>query len=169
MRVLGILAVIGACLSASVNFMRLRKQEIRCLEGLVCGIRAMRAELAARLCPMDELLTIASERAGTESSVFFQKVRESMADLNTRSFAELWKEASLAALPVLTDENRRQLDELGCTLGRYGVDEQLAACESYLRQSEERLQRERGRYPEQRRLYLALSAAAGMLLCLLIL
>lgn len=169
MRVLGILAVIGACLSVSVILILFRKQEIRCLDGLVCGIRAMRAELSTRLCPMDELLMIASERAGKESSVFFQGVRESLTDLNTQSFVELWTEASRFYLPILSEENRQQLEALGAMLGRYSLDEQLAACDSYLRQSEERLQIERGRYPEQRKLYLVLSAAAGTYLCLLIL
>ncbi len=169
MKIPGILAVFAAFLGLGITQLRNMKREMRCLDGLARGVTAIRAELASRLCPMDELLTTAAERAGGEAGLFFHCVLDSLTELNTRSFSALWTDACSGSLPALSEENRRQLEALGGMLGRYGVDEQMAACDSYLRFCLDALEDARDHYPERRRLSLALSAAAGIFLCLLIL
>ena len=118
---------------------------------------------------MQELLLQAAEQTDTQESGFFHRCAGSLAELNTKSFSELWTEACRHCLTALSDENLRQIENLGTSLGRYEPEEQLAACDRYLRCCEDAAEKLRIRLPEQRRLSLALGAAAGVFLCLLIL
>ena len=165
MKFLGVLAVIGSCIGIGLMRIKAAGQEIRTLQSLMRGIRVMRAELSCRLCPLEELLVL----AGAEAGVFFQSCAESLSGLNENSFADLWIDACRKCLPALSAESRGQLETLGASLGRYELDEQLAACDRYLRCAEETANGLLARLPEQRKLSLALSAAAGVFLCLLIL
>lgn len=169
MKILGVLAVVGSCLGIGLTRIWSVRQEMLTLEALVRGIRVVRAELACRACPMTELLRCAEEQAGDSARGFFHSCVEKMDELNDRRFAALWTDACRSCLPMLSEENRSQLEQLGATLGRYELDEQIAACDRYLRGCEEEAGRLRARLPEQRRLTLALGAAAGIFLCLLIL
>ena len=169
MKILGVLTVIGSCLGIGWGWVRAQRQEMLALQALARGVRAIRAELAGRLCPTTELLSCAAERAGEDAEVFFRSCAESMQELNDKCFAELWTEACRTNLAILSEDNRSQLEALGATLGRYELDEQLAACDRYLRSCDEAADARKARLPEQRRLCFALSGSAGIFLCLLIL
>ena len=139
------------------------------LSDLILGVRRIRAELAARLCPLRELLPMAAEGAGEEVSAFFQTADAGLDELNRRGFSEIWSAACRSKLVFLSEEDLRALEALGTTLGRYELSDQLAACERYLSTAGETLDQLRRKYPERRRLSLALGAAGGCFLCLLIL
>lgn len=169
MKILGLLAVVGSCIGLGLTWIAAVRREICTLDGLARGVRTIRAELSCRLCPMRELLTLAEGQAGEDASAFFHFCAESLTELNRKSFAELWSEACHICLPALSEAERLQLETLGSTLGRYALDEQLTACDRFLRNLEESADRLRAQLPDQRRITLALSAAAGIFLCLLIL
>ena len=117
---------------------------------------------------MDELLRKAAEHAGPEAEAFFLRCAESLSKLNENSFSDLWSDACGTILSIPA-EDRRQLELLGESLGRYELYEQLAACDRYLRDAGVEVQKLRVKLPELRKLSLALSGAGGVFLCLLIL
>ena len=168
MKIIGAMIVIGACLSIGQRRVNAVRRELCTVSALIHGVRVMRAELTSRLCPMDELLRKAAEHAGPEAEAFFLRCAESLSKLNENSFSDLWSEACGTILSI-TAEDRRQLELLGESLGRYELDEQLAACDRYLRDAGVEVQKLRVKLPELRKLSLALSGAGGVFLCLLIL
>ena len=168
MKIIGAMIVIGACLSIGQRRVNAVRRELCTVSALIYGVRVMRAELTSRLCPMDELLRKAAEHAGPEAEAFFLRCAESLSKLNENSFSDLWSDACGTILSI-TAEDRRQLELLGESLGRYELDEQLAACDRYLRDAGVEVQKLRVKLPELRKLSLALSGAGGVFLCLLIL
>ena len=168
MKIIGAMIVIGACLSIGQRRVNAVRRELCTVSALIHGVLVMRAELTSRLCPMDELLRKAAEHAGPEAEAFFLRCAESLSKLNENSFSDLWSEACGTILSI-TAEDRRQLELLGESLGRYELDEQLAACDRYLRDAGVEVQKLRVKLPELRKLSLALSGAGGVFLCLLIL
>ena len=168
MKIIGAMIVIGACLSIGQRRVNAVRRELCTVSALIHGVLVMRAELTSRLCPMDELLRKAAEHAGPEAEAFFLRCAESLSKLNENSFSDLWSEACGTILSI-TAEDRRQLELLGESLGRYELDEQLAAGDRYLRDAGVEVQKLRVKLPELRKLSLALSGAGGVFLCLLIL
>lgn len=169
MKWLGMIAVLAASLSLAAAPLKSARKRMQSLEDLLTGVRRIRAELAARLCPLRELLPLAAEGAGEEVSAFLKAAGEGLDELNRREFSEIWSAACRTRFSTLTEDDLRALEVLGRTIGRYELTDQLAACERYLSVAGDTLEELRRKFPERRRLSLALGAAGGCFLCLLIL
>lgn len=169
MKSIGVFAVVLSCLAMGWGRVMMLRKEIQTLNALSKGIWAIRSELSCRLCPMDELLSLAAGQTEMEAAGFFRTCAEELNRLNENSFSEIWADACRRCLTTLSAESRGQLAALGASLGRYEIGDQLAACDRFLRSTEEKEKYLRQKFPEQSRLILAVSAAAGVFLCLLIL
>lgn len=168
MRLLGSVIIIASCLGLAVHMFRAMKQELKCLENLFSGVKIIRASLAARQCPLYELLIDAADKTEGDTSRFFRRAAEGLTGLEEKSFPEIWRDACRNELSILSGENRRSLESLGLFLGRYGLDDQLGVCDSYLATCGDTICRIRNSLPEKRRLSLALGMTAGVFLSLLI-
>ncbi len=169
MKRIAVLAVFAAFVGFGQRLSQAQRLELRCLEGISLGVRIIREELAARLCPMDALLAMAAEGTEGDASRFFGCAADSLSELNEKSFFEIWRNACRKLLPDLSQEERELIEALGMTLGRCELNDQLSACDRFLTQSEQRSRILRASLPEKRRLTLALCTAAGLFLSLLIL
>lgn len=128
----------------------------------------MREELCCSLCPLAGLLARAEALTEGAARDFFAQAALGLETLEEQSFAEGWA-AACRGLAALAPEERRALEEPGLSLGRSELSDQLAALDRSLAALDKAAEALRARLPEQRRLSLALSAAAGVFLCLLIL
>ena len=168
-RVLGAAAVLAASTTMGLRRSAARRREIQCLDGLCHAVTVIRAELACRLAPTEELLCCAAADGVGETAAFFALAAQSLGCLGERSFAELWSDSAARCLPSLPEEQRGALDRLGAALGRYELQEQVAACDSFLRGAQESLDACRAAFPQRSRLDFALGASGGLLLCLVLL
>ncbi|MBR0355251.1 MAG: stage III sporulation protein AB [Oscillospiraceae bacterium] len=169
MKLLGLLSVMAAGIGLSLSYLGAARREIQTVRGLQTGIRLLRSELALRRSPVRELIQLAAAHTDTDARSFFHAAEQSLRELDERSFAALWSEACRSALRGISEENRRDLEELGLSLGRFELDDQLSACDRYLEKTEAWIRDRSARWPERRRLALVLGAAAGSFLCLLML
>ncbi len=169
MRLLGLLSVMAAGIGLSLSYLGAARREIQTVRGLQAGIRILRAELALRMSPVGELMHLAASHTDTDARAFFRTVEQSLQELDESSFTALWSSACRSSMRGISEENRRGLEELGLSLGRFELADQLVACDRYLDQTESWLRECSARWPERRRLALGLGAAAGSFLCLLML
>ena len=169
MKVLGIGAIISAIFLLALNLTGRRKAEIDCLAELCRGLELIRAELGSRLTPMPELLGLLEAQCTGEAGNFFRAVGNALPLLEEKDFSSLW---SLAADEVLRCLGQRELDivkKVGAVLGKYELSEQLnvlGSCLTELKAMEEKL---REAFPQNRRLFFGLSAAAGGFIIILLL
>lgn len=169
MKVLGIGAIISAIFLLALNLTGRRKAEIDCLAELCRGLELIRAELGSRLTPMPELMRLLEGQCTGEAGNFFRTVGRALPLLEEKDFSSLW---SLAADEVLRCLGQRELDivkKVGTVLGKYELSEQLNvidSCLTELKAGEEKL---REAYPQSRRLFFGLSAAAGGFIIILLL
>lgn len=169
MKLLGASAVLCSCLGMSLTALRTARERTRCLSWLCRAAEAIRAELSTRLSPLPGLMRLAAERTKGACRSFFEETANGLADLSERSFYELWADSARKRLPFLPEEVRDELLQLGLSLGRYELQEQLAACDRFLNAVTPLLGEESRSLREKRRVYLALGTAAGAFLCLLFL
>lgn len=128
----------------------------------------MQSELETSVRPTGELCALLAARCGGETGAFFRTLSASLTTLGERRFDELWTAALAAELHALSREDRRCLERLGQSLGRYELDRQLGAlalCREQLRRSYEQ---GRAALPTQRRLTLGLSLAGAALLLIVL-
>ena len=169
MKIPGVLAVICAFLSLGTIRLRAMKEEISCTKALIAGLFVLKSELAARLCSMQELLHKASQASSGEAAAFFQEAADRLEDPSEAAFSDLWSALCRSMLPSLSETLRTELETLGRSLGRFDLDDQLAACDRMLSAADRKLLEITRRYPEQRRLTMTLCGCAASFLCLLIL
>lgn len=169
MKILGMGAIISAFFLFSLCMTERRKAEINCLAELCAGLELIRAELGTRLTPMPALLELLKDRCGGEAGTFFRAVSTALPLLEEKDFSSLW---NMAADEVLRSLSQRELDtvkKVGTVLGKYELSEQLrviGSCLTELKTSEEKL---REAYPQSRKLFFGVSAAAGGFIIILLL
>ena len=169
MKIAGIGAIISAFFLLSLTLTGNKKAEINCLAELCTGFALIRAELGTRLTPMPELLGLLEEQCAGEARGFFRAVGTALPLLEERDFSSLWSMAADKALCCLSQRELDTVKKVGTVLGKYELSEQLAvigSCLTELKAGEERL---RVAYPQTRKLFFGLSAAAGGFIIILLL
>ncbi len=168
MRALGALMAFAACGAMGLLRVASERRRIDTLAALAEALCVMRGELAARLTAIPALTEymVRHSRGGAQS--FFAAVLYRLPQLGRRELSELWSESVMETLPSLENDELRELASVGLVLGRCELDVQLSAldrCAAVLRAAQERAQ---AQYPQQKRLSLGVSAAAGAMLVILL-
>lgn len=144
------------------------RERTRTLERLRGALSYLEEELAFRLTALPVLLERLSQREDGRASRFFEEVLEGLRLDPEGGVRQSWRRAMVRQLPMLTEEERQTLLEVGETLGRYDAQAQRQV----LKQAEERLEdcRRRSAQEERRlgRVYAALSLAGGAALILVL-
>ena len=169
MKVLGIGAIISAIFLLALNLTGRRKAEIDCLAELCRGLELVRAELGTRLTPMPELMRLLEGQCAGEAGNFFRTVGCALPLLEEKDFSTLWSLATDEVLRCLGQKELDTIKKVGAVLGKYELSEQLnvlGSCLTELKAMEEKL---REAYPQNRRLFFGLSAAAGGFIIILLL
>ncbi len=168
MKYIGAVLLLAAC--AAIGFIRVRtlKRRRETLSMLAESLQMMRNELAARLVTIPSLLSFLAERGHGELKSFFESMSISMDELGECEFALIWASSVRDTLVSLSEEERREIAALGQVLGQSEIDEQLAAigrCQIFMDRALEQL---RGQYPQLCRLAVAIPAAAGLMLVIVL-
>lgn len=163
----GAALILLASLGFALGLVRTKKRGFEALRALDEALERLYAELSLRQTSLPELTALLAQSASGAACAFFRTLDELLSELGERSFSVLWHEA-LKTLPELDGAELDALERLGGALGRYALDEQLAAvadCRARLGRS----LRERGdSLKEHRRLAYGLCLTAGFLLCILL-
>lgn len=143
---------------------RLRRTVLR-REELCRMLSMMEFELMRFKTPMPELFAALETELCGETAAICKTVGAGFSQLGERDFSALWAEA----LAVLPEKERRILRPLGSVLGRYGAEEQTRAVARCRREMELSRDEATAQAREKGRVYIALSAAGGAMLSVLLL
>ena len=169
MKVLGVGAIISAFFLLSLSLTGRRKAEIHCLEELCRGLELIRAELGTRLTPVPELLALLSEKCRGDAGLFFCTLGMTLPLLEEKEFSVLWNTAAESCLHCLRPEELEAVRKVGAVLGKYELSEQLTVVCSCLGELRDACEKWKAAYPESRRLFFGMSAAAGGFIIILLL
>lgn len=155
----------GAVMLASFLFAAARtkekKQEMICLREVCASLDRLHAELAAALVPMPTLIVGLTEDAKGDAASFFRQIGISLDEKRECTFREIWRESAEQHLRRLDPTDYRAVADLGEWLGRFPLDEQLAALERCTFSLRGSLKRHREHFPEEKRLSYGISLALG--------
>lgn len=166
--------LIGAALlvagSAALGFGAVGRLDgrVRDLQGLLAGVEALQRELGWRLADLSEALELAAGAAGGRPARFFRLCAGGAAQLEGRSFRQVWQQGLDRCQLRLDRADREPVEQLGAVLGRYDGDSQRQALES----AAARLELRRAAAAEDRkrlgRVYGVLGMTAGLFLVILL-
>ncbi len=162
----GIFMISAACASFGVTSAVGMKRHIELLAALCGSLRYISAEIGTRLRPLPELIAELAGRGGAAGE-FYTRLAEKLDSIGKVDFSALWA----SSLECLTPLNRDELSAmlaLGDVLGRYELNEQLESIDICLDSLSRSLRGLQAQYPERRRLVLGLSAAAGILVLIVL-
>ena len=169
MKQLGMGIVLLASLSLGVVELLGKRERLRCLRELCDALALFRAGLADTRAPLPRLTQETGKKARGRAGLFFHALEEKLLSLGTYSFSELWGQAVDETMTPLTPEERESMRCCGVMLGRFALEEQLAALDQLQRQLENIFTAEQRRYRDEKKLSLWLPTAAGALLVILLL
>lgn len=164
----GAVLILMGSLGCAWNMSREEKQRLQTLRELSAAVSALGAELSLHLTDLPQLTGLMAERAPGDAGRFFTLLAGRMEMLGERSFSSLWQEVARETLKHLDGDSLAVFLNLGDTLGRYEVGEQLAAlegCRTALDRAAEELS---AALPDRRRISFGLWSAAGALLAILL-
>lgn len=168
MRALGALMVMTGMVGLAWRQVGRLGERVELLRSLQGALSYLEEELTFRCTPMPKLLAhLAHSRTGAVGG-FFRAVLASMERKNAPSLRQSWSRLVKEDLPLLKEEERQTLEELGEVLGQYDAQTQAQA----LRMAGQRLA---GAYLEAQaerqrlgKVYLALGVAGGMVTVLVL-
>jgi stage III sporulation protein AB len=169
MRGIGAAAVMLASVVIGVLSVRQSQKHLLNLRELEDALLYLTAELAEKQSPLPELIKTGCIVSSGEAKLFFRDLYERLSRLGDKSFYELWEDAVRQHYAMLAEGERRELLALGRQLGRAALQRQLAACERCTRFLASARESGESLYVRERRMRLALPAAMGGLLLILLL
>lgn len=168
MKHLGAALLLVACAAIGIIRVQSLKKRRETLSMLAGSLQLIRNELSTRLVTLSALMQFLAERCQGEVRRFFESMRASMDELGEYEFAQIWAVSVRHTLVSLNADEMRELASLGQVLGSSEIDEQLTAigrCQVFVDRALEQL---RGEYPQLCRLAVALPAAAGLMLVIVL-
>ena len=169
MRVIGMAMVMAGCIGAGLwhRFTYLRKWHN--LKDCQKAVMILRNEILYGRTPLPAAFAQLAGKTGGSVSRFFAAVSRHLEE-GGRSFEEIWT-ASLREILTsheMGQEDQKELEGLGNTLGYLDTQLQVQALELYEKRLEGSLQIWEGEKEKKARLYPVLGTMGGALICLII-
>lgn len=142
-----------------------RTQLLRSLQG---ALSYLEEELVFRYAPLPKLLEHLSQSRTGAAGRFFRTVLAGIGDENDLSLRESWTRAARETLPLLGEEERGALEELGEVLGQYDVQSQAQALRMTGKRFAEAYTQARMDRQRLGKVYLALGVAGGLVTVLVL-
>lgn len=122
-----ILMIAGTATVGMKNVIRLRGRS-KALSVVVSALEIMKNEIGDRLTPIPELFELLSREAESPVSLLFENAKNGMQELGSCSFSKIWSDAVQSTPELMLNPNEELLlCELGMSLGKYNVEEQVSA------------------------------------------
>ncbi|MGI5976530.1 MAG: stage III sporulation protein AB [Candidatus Limivicinus sp.] len=168
MKVIGSIMAFAACSLFGIIKVRTAAVHLSALRSVINGFDIMRAQLSVTAEPICFLMEYMADRSDEYSAGFFQTVLDNFESVGEKSFSEVWEQAVKEALAILNKDERENIARLGGCLGSSELSFQLSAiesCTSLLRKKLAELEQD---FPQQKKLSLGLSMAAGMMIVIIL-
>lgn len=169
MRLMGAALIAGASLVLGLTYIREQKRRLYTLCSLLELLKSFRGELATHMTPIPELTAALAQRAHGAAAALMFSLNTRLDHLGEKGFSELWAESVKEKLDMLAADERDVVLNLGRSLGRYELEQQLMELDHCIEYLNGRISLYRSALPEKRRLGLGLACGAGALLVIVLL
>ena len=168
MKLLGMMLIISAFVGTCFDGLRAEKKRICLLRDVCRSLKLMDSELSSRSCSLEEMLVSVSADTCRDVHSFFLSLYGAMNELGEQEFSAIWKDKAKEIFGGVNAEALDALCNLGCFLGRYGLDRQLSAIRQTAAHIEHMHELEYSNYLKMKKLKLSVSGALGAMLIIVL-
>lgn len=168
MRIIG--AFLAFCACGAIGVMRIfaERKRIDLLTALCGAFSVMKAELSAHLTALPDLAKMLSQQGKGDAADFFSALDARMDALGKCCFDEIWRESAAETLCLLKEDELQEVLNVGAVLGRGELEMQLNAIDRCVSSLYAVLEGARTQQPQQSKLTLGVSLAAGTLIVVML-
>ena len=166
-RIIGACCIFAGCGGFGFSMAAASRREEGELRRILAALEYMSCELSYRMTPLSSLCRAAAEGSGGTVRVFLTELACELDKQNAPDVQVCVYDVLSRLQP--TSLLRRQLQQVGATLGRFDLPGQLRGLESAIRSTEEALRQIRDGAADRRRSYQTLGLCAGAAMAILFL
>lgn len=166
MKLLGTMFVTLSCTALGIIKARSLARENEAYAELISALTLMKGEICSRASSMDEVFRLLNTGKSCCTSAFFSQLSSAMSEIGDVSLKAIWQKA--ADTLCISPYGVQAVKALGNVLGRYDAQAQAAAidrCILALLSEQDAL---RDKLNENKRMYIGIGAASGLMLALLL-
>lgn len=166
MKLLGTVFVILSCTALGIMKARSLARENEAYAELISALTLMKGEICSRASSMDEVFRLLNTEKRSCTSAFFSKICRDMSDIGNISLKAIWQQA--ADTLCISSDGVQAVKALGNVLGRYDAQAQSAAIERCMLALSAEQNALREKLNENKRMYIGIGAASGLVLAILL-
>ncbi len=168
MSIIGAALIMLGCTAAGlIKAHSLGEKDKTCSE-LLTAFTLLKSEICSRAVPLDEALRVSSGTASGDTEKFLRRVSSDFSKLGERSFCDIWSNAAVSCLQILPPRSLSAVKALGSSLGRYESSMQCAALDRCIGDISAEQQKLRETLSADKRMYIGLGCAAGLIIAIVL-
>ena len=167
-KLLGSMIIMFSSVTLSMISLYQHQYRIIVLRDFLQDFRFLHNELSSNLSSVPELMAFLSQKGGKTTKNAYQNIYKGLTVHAVALFQEDWLHNMKQYRKYLSSEEYNLLITIGYVLGKYILEEQLAALNNCTRLFEESLSIEKNIYPEKKKLCLGIGTSIGTLLVILL-
>lgn len=168
MRLIGAVLIVLAGLAAGIMKARSLNELDRTYTALISALGLMKSEISSRSAPLDEVMQTVSAAVTGDTGRFINRVIASFPRLGDEMFSAIWSGAAELCLRELPPRAMAGIKALGGSLGRYDSVMQCAALDRCMADIAAEREALRAALCENKRMYVGLGGAVGLILAIVL-
>ncbi len=169
-RYIGAALILASSGAMGIGMVRALRYRVRCLSAVCQALLILKSEICGRLTPLRDAFEKLSEEGPALTSPLFAAALEGMSRLDSRSAADIWREAVFGDNGLdLTAREREDLAAAGAVLGRCDLELQSGTLGEAAEKFREYLSRAETKADRDGRANAMLSITAGIFAVLILL
>ena len=161
MKLVGLLFLAASFLGFTLVRLNTYNLRFSILKRLISFLEHIERELSVQPVQLQEMFSAIAGKVRTEDSAIFFRLSEALELLGDKGFQEIWEENIDFFFSSLSVDEKHEIYRIGAKLGFCPVEMQLKCISGCRKYFTEILQKEKKDYPQNRKLYLGLTAAAA--------
>lgn len=168
MNLLGAILLISGGLAAGIMKACALADADRTYSAMMHALGFIKSEISSRKAPLDDILLRLKTNCPRQISLFVSRLSDGLLKLDEQTFCTVWTSSTEECLQSLSHQSVAAVAALGSSLGRYDADMQCAALERCMAELLTERDEMRTRLSANKRMYIGLGGAGGLILAIVL-
>ena len=168
MRIIGALLLAAAASAMGYFKAKELKSQARTLNETISLLELVRNEICTRRTPLKQVFNSSALPDYKYIYEFVKSVQSQLAELGSKSFAQIWCECVEDRLSPLSERNRQALKNIGSSLGKYDAELQAASIDRCISELMAEYKSMNAGLKSNEKMYIGLGTGIGLIFAIIL-